>query len=162
VNAEWFKTTKRVRQGCPLRKAQEGGSVVGKGSVCGSRGNSGKECERKEEMMKSLRKYVRKKKLVKIMVFKKRKRKSEENEWKREGRKIERMREIKYLGYTFNEKTTDKVHMREIVRKMNKVVGCVWGIGERKWGSDFRRRMMIFESMIERNIDVLGKDLGIE
>jgi hypothetical protein len=28
-------------------------------------------------------------------------------------------------------------------------VGCVWGIGERKWGGDFRRRMMIFESMIE-------------
>jgi hypothetical protein len=113
-------------------------------------------------MMKSLGKYVRKKKLVKIMVFKKRKRKSEENEWKREGRKIERMREIKYLGYTFNEKTTDKAHMREIVRKTNKVVGCVWGIGERKWGDDFRRKMMIFESMIERNIDVLGRNLGIE
>jgi hypothetical protein len=33
------------------------------------------------------------------------------------------------------------------VRKANKVVGCVWGIGE--WSDDFRRRMMIFESMIE-------------
>jgi hypothetical protein len=39
--------------------------------------------------------------------------------------------------------------IREIVRKANKVVGCVWGIGERKWGSYCRRRMMIFESMIE-------------
>jgi hypothetical protein len=29
------------------------------------------------------------------------------------------------------------------------LVGCVWGIGERKWGGDFRRRMMMFESMIE-------------
>jgi hypothetical protein len=28
------------------------------------------------------------------------------------------------------------------LRKANKVVGCVWGIGERKWGSDFSRRMM--------------------
>jgi hypothetical protein len=27
-------------------------------------------------------------------------------------------------------------------------VGYVWGIGERKWGGDFRRRMMMFESMI--------------
>jgi hypothetical protein len=35
------------------------------------------------------------------------------------------------------------------VRKANKVVGCVWGIGERKWGGVFRRRMTIFESMIE-------------
>jgi hypothetical protein len=29
------------------------------------------------------------------------------------------------------------------VRKANQVVGCVWGIEERKWGGDFRRRMMI-------------------
>jgi hypothetical protein len=35
------------------------------------------------------------------------------------------------------------------VRKANKVVGCVWGIGERKWGGDFRRRMMMFGSMVE-------------
>jgi hypothetical protein len=28
-------------------------------------------------------------------------------------------------------------------------VRCVWGIGERKWGGDFRRRMMMFESMIK-------------
>jgi hypothetical protein len=28
-------------------------------------------------------------------------------------------------------------------------VGCFWGIGERNWGGDFRRRMMMFESMIE-------------
>jgi hypothetical protein len=35
------------------------------------------------------------------------------------------------------------------LRKANKAVGCVWGIGEREWGGDFRRRMMMFESMIE-------------
>jgi hypothetical protein len=28
-------------------------------------------------------------------------------------------------------------------------VGCVWGMGERKLGGDFRSRMMMFESMIE-------------
>jgi hypothetical protein len=33
------------------------------------------------------------------------------------------------------------------VRKANKVVSCVWEI--REWGSDFRRKMMMFESMIE-------------
>jgi hypothetical protein len=42
--------------------------------------------------------------------------------------------------YTFNERTTDKALMREIVRKANKVVGCVWGRGETKWGGDFSRR----------------------
>jgi hypothetical protein len=43
------------------------------------------------------------------------------------------------------ERATDKAHMREIGRKVNKVVG----IGERKWGGDFGRRMMMFESRVE-------------
>jgi hypothetical protein len=82
-----------------------------------------------KEMMKNLGKYVTKKKLevnvekTKMMVFNKRKRKSEENEWNWEGRKIERLSEFKYLGYAFNERATDKAHIREIARKVNKVVG---------------------------------------
>jgi hypothetical protein len=44
---------------------------------------------------------------TKMMVFNKRKRKSEENEWNLAGRKIARVKEFKYLGYTFNEKATD-------------------------------------------------------
>jgi hypothetical protein len=35
-------------------------------------------------------------------------------------------------NYTFNERAMDKAHIKEIVRKANKVVGCIWGIGERK------------------------------
>jgi hypothetical protein len=58
-------------------------------------------------------------------------------------------KDFKYLGYTFNEIATNKTHIREIVRKANKVLGCVWGMEERKWGSDFRRKMMMFESTIE-------------
>jgi hypothetical protein len=95
-----------------------------------------------KEMMKSLGKYVRKKKLevnvekTKMMVFHKRKRKSEENDWNWDGRKIEQVNEFKYLGYT---KEPRRAHIREIVRKANR----------RKWRGDFRRRMMMFENMIE-------------
>jgi hypothetical protein len=52
---------------------------------------------RMKEIMKSLGKYVRKKKLevnvekTKMMVFNKKKRKSEEKEWKWEGMKIEQV-----------------------------------------------------------------------
>jgi hypothetical protein len=63
--------------------------------------------------------------------------------------KTESVSEFRYLGYTFNERATDKALVREIVRKANKVVGCVWGIGERKWGGEFGRKMMMFESMLE-------------
>jgi hypothetical protein len=72
-----------------------------------------------KEMMKNLGKYARKKKLEvnveksEMMVFNKRKRKSEENDWNWEGRKIERMYEFKYLGYTFDERTIDKAHNEE-------------------------------------------------
>jgi hypothetical protein len=37
------------------------------------------------------------------------------------------------------ERATNKEHIREMLRKANKVVGCVWGIGERKWEDDLRR-----------------------
>jgi hypothetical protein len=76
---------------------------------------------------------------MKMMVFDKRKRKSEENEWNW------KVNEFKYLGYTFNERATDKRQWR----KANKVVGCVSGTGEKKWGGDFRRKMMMFEGMTE-------------
>jgi hypothetical protein len=54
--------------------------------------------------------------------------------------------EFRCLGYTFNESATDNAQVREVVRKAIKVVGCVWGIGERKWRGEFGRRMMLFES----------------
>jgi hypothetical protein len=53
-----------------------------------------------QEMMKNLGKYVGKKKLevnvekTKLMVFNNRKKKSEENEWNRDGRKEPRIRNI--------------------------------------------------------------------
>jgi hypothetical protein len=64
-------------------------------------------------------------------------------------KEIEQINEFKYLGYAFNERATDKAHIRQIVRKANKVVGCVYRIGGKKWGDEFSRRMMMFESMIE-------------
>jgi hypothetical protein len=94
------------------------------------------------------------KKKTKMMVLNKRKRKSEENDWKWEESKIERVNKFKYLGYTFNERTTEKAHMREIARKENKVVGYVWGIGERIVG----RRMMMCESMIE-SVSMYGAEI---
>jgi hypothetical protein len=82
------------------------------------------------EMMKNLGKYVKKKNLevnvekTKMMLFNKRKRMNEENEGDWEGRKIEQVNEFKY-----SERATDKAHIREIVKKVNKVVGHKKGSG---------------------------------
>jgi hypothetical protein len=69
---------------------------------------------------------------TKMMVFNKRKRKSEENEWKREGRNVEGESEFKYLGYTFNERVMDRAHVQEVVRKAIKVVGWMKEIWKRR------------------------------
>jgi hypothetical protein len=49
---------------------------------------------------------------TRMMVFGKRKRKNEENDWNWEGRKIEQVNGFRYLGYTFNERAMDKAHIR--------------------------------------------------
>jgi hypothetical protein len=66
---------------------------------------------------------------TRMMVFDKRKRKNEENDWNWEGGKIEQVNGFRYLGYTFNERVTDKARIRKIVRKA--VVECVLGMGEK-------------------------------
>ncbi|KAH0813723.1 hypothetical protein GEV33_009066 [Tenebrio molitor] len=70
-----------------------------------------------------------------------------------------RVSDFKYLDYTFNERTTDKAQVREVVRKTNKVVGCVWGIGERKWGEIWEWKEQEVERVQEK---YLRWGLGVE
>jgi hypothetical protein len=51
-----------------------------------------------------------------------------DGEWVELGRKKNRTsKRVRIpLGYTFNKRATNKAHIKEIVRKANKVVGCVW------------------------------------
>jgi hypothetical protein len=53
----------------------------------------------------------------------------------RNEKEAERVSEFKYLGYTFDER--DSKEGKQCSGR------CVWGIGGRKWGDDFRRRMMM-------------------
>jgi hypothetical protein len=186
---ESFETTKGVRQGCPLspllftiyvadvdemlKKAQAGGVVVGREKVWSLAFADdmvivAKSEREMKEMMRNLEKYVRKKKLevnvekTKMMVFSKRKRKNEESEWKWEESKIERVSEFKYLGYTFNERATVRAQVREVVKKANKVVGCVWGIGERMWGRRVREENDDVREHGGERADVRSRDMGME
>jgi hypothetical protein len=72
---------------------------------------------------------------------------------RKEGKTSER---VQVLGLHLQR---EKAHMREVVRKANKVVGCVWGIGERKWGGDFMKEN---DEQGRERIDVRGRDLGME
>jgi hypothetical protein len=100
-----------------------------------------------KEMLGNMEKYMRRKKLTvnveksKMMVFRKGGGRRKINEWRWEKDKIEEVKEFKYLGYVMNERNTAAAHVRELVKKANKIIGAVWGIGERKFGHDFRRRI---------------------
>jgi hypothetical protein len=174
--SECFKTYKGVRQGCPLspslfaafigdieemfRKGQAGGVVVGKEKVWSLAYADdlvvlAREEKGMKEMLGSMEKYMRRKKLTvnveksKMMVFRKGGGRRKINEWRWEKDKIEELEEFKYLGYVMNERNTTAAHVRELVKKANKIIGTVWGIGERKFGHDFRRSIMMFDSLVK-------------
>jgi hypothetical protein len=107
-----------------LKKAQAGKSVAGREKVwslvfADNLVIVAKSEREMKEMMSSLGKYRRKKKLevnvkkTKMMVFNKRKRKGEGNEWKWEGSKIERLNGFKYLVYYYSKKKSRIRHTSE-------------------------------------------------
>jgi hypothetical protein len=97
--------------------------VVGRAKVCGRHGDCGKECERVERYDEEPGKVCEEKKVGSECGqdendgVNKRKRKSEESEWKLGESKIARVSEFNYLGCTFNERATNKAHVREVVAK---------------------------------------------
>jgi hypothetical protein len=89
------------------------------------------------------------------MVFYKRKRLGEENEWKWEGRKVKRVSEFKYLGYTFNERGTHERGSEEGKQGSGMCVGNRRG----KVGWWFHEEN---DEKGRERIDVRGRDLGME
>ncbi|KAJ3643680.1 hypothetical protein Zmor_026377 [Zophobas morio] len=83
-----------------------------------------------------------------MVVFGKKVRKEKE-EWAWRGKNIEQLKEFQYLGYTLKSNNSDRTHIQEIVQKANTVIGIVWEIGERKFRHNYKRRMMIFDSLIK-------------
>lgn len=59
------------------------------------------------------------------------------------------MEEFKYLGYIFKRNNRDGAHIKEVIKKAAAVMAQMWGIGERKFGGDYRRRMMMFNVMMK-------------
>lgn len=58
------------------------------------------------------------------------------------------MKEFKYLGYVVKKNGGQKGQIRELKKKGNVVLKQVWGLGERRFRDDFKRRMMLFKYLV--------------
>lgn len=58
---------------------------------------------------------------------------------------VERGKKVTYLGYKFKRSGEQEGYVREKVKKAMGMIGQVWGIGKRKFGEDWKRRMELFD-----------------
>ncbi|KYN10380.1 hypothetical protein ALC57_17568 [Trachymyrmex cornetzi] len=62
-------------------------------------------------------------------------------EGKEERGKIEEVKKFIYLGYTLQRNEKQEEHVKERVAKAAAVMGHVWGIGKRRFGKDWKKRV---------------------
>ena len=105
-------------------------------------------------MLRRLERYMEKKKLevnvgkTKIIRFQKGggKRKATNWWWKEE--RIKEVKKVKYLGYVFKRNRGQEGLIKNRVKKAMGMMGLVWGIGKRKFGGDWIRRMKMFDWLV--------------
>jgi len=61
---------------------------------------------------------------------------------------MEEVKKYKYLGYTLQRNGGQEAHVKERVKKAAAVMGEVWGIGKRRFGRDWSRRLWLFDRLI--------------
>lgn len=63
--------------------------------------------------------------------------------WRWEGKEIEEVREYKYLGYVFQSNGEQERQVRERMKRGMAVMGQVWGIGKRRFGGEWGKRIWL-------------------
>ena len=172
---EEFWTSKGLRQGCPLSptlfnlliadveeelsKGNWGGVRVGGRRICSLAYAddlvllAGKE-EEMESMIRRLERYLDGKNLevnvdkTKVVRFRKGGGRDRKVDWKRKGKEMEEVKEFKYLGYVFKKSGGQEAHIQDRVKKAGVVMRQVWGIGKRKFGKDWGKRMWLFDALV--------------
>jgi len=184
---EGFWTARGVRQGCllspllfnvlmadleeELGKVRWGGIRLG-GEVIFSLAYADDVvmlAEREDDMrsmIERLEGYLERKKLVlnvdktKVMRFRKGKGRMEKREWWWKRKRIEEVKEFRYLGYVFQKNSGQETQIRDRIKRAATVLGQVWGIGKRRYESDWGRRLWLFDRLVwtvlEYGVEVWG------
>jgi len=68
--------------------------------------------------------------------------------WIWKGKRIEEVLEFKYLDYVLKKNGGDDRQIRELKKKGNIVMRKVWGLGERLFKDDFKKRMSYLDTLL--------------
>jgi len=105
-------------------------------------------------MMARLEGYIKGKGLevnrekTKIMRFRRRGGRKKKVGWYWEGKRVEEVSTFKYLGYVFQRNGGQEGQVRDRVKRGMAAMGQVWGIGKRKFGGDWGKRLWLFDSLV--------------
>jgi len=68
--------------------------------------------------------------------------------WMWEGKTIEEVDRYKYLGYIFQRNGGQEEQVKDRMRRGMAVIGQVWGIGKRRFGKDWGKRVWLFDLLV--------------
>lgn len=68
--------------------------------------------------------------------------------WVRKRKKIEEVNQFKYLGFTSKRNEGNEMHRKERVRKARVVMRQIWGIGKRRFGKDWKKRLWLWDRLV--------------
>ncbi|XP_032684689.1 uncharacterized protein LOC116850472 [Odontomachus brunneus] len=107
-----------------------------------------------QDMIKTLEKYVEQKGLevnvekIKVMRCRKGGGRQRKMVWRWKGKELEEVKVYKYLGYVVMANGEQRKHLEERINKGAIVMKEVWGIGKRKYGKDWSRRLWLFDRLV--------------
>ncbi|XP_011171243.2 uncharacterized protein LOC105203974 [Solenopsis invicta] len=105
------------------------------------------------DMIGTFKRFLTERKLElcpeKKMLVVNRKRKEGTEKWKWGEKMIEEIKSFKYLGYVLNGNGNSKEHVKKLCGKGKIVARKVWGLGERIYRNDFKRRWILFKYLVQ-------------
>jgi len=73
-------------------------------------------------------------------------------------KRIEEVKEFKYLGYTLQRNGGQEAHVRERIAKAATMISQIWGIGKRRFGKNWKRRVWLYDTLVWT---VMGYDVEV-
>nr|XP_034194024.1 uncharacterized protein LOC117610565 [Osmia lignaria] len=69
-------------------------------------------------------------------------------EWWWNGKKIEEVDQFKYLGYVFRRNGGSELQVKDRIKKAGIAMRQVWGIGKRRFGKNWKRRIWLWDKLV--------------